>query len=95
MDRTSDGFVQHAFGQLHRAEAPAIPLDALFDRWHRRQRRALAAAGALLLLAASAAVAIVAAPKEPPVHLRLRLVDVSILEAPTLGPLPGAPLEVP
>jgi hypothetical protein len=95
MDWGYDELVGHALRQVARAEAPAIPLDTLFARWRRRRRRMLAAGVALLLLAASAAVAVAVWPEDPPVHLRLQLVDVPALEAPAPDPLRDASMGVP
>ncbi|MHC4223212.1 MAG: hypothetical protein ACYSX0_10060 [Planctomycetota bacterium] len=76
-------------GQVPRHEAPPVPLESILERWRTGRRRRAVAGGLLLAAAAMVGMILARSPApEPPVNLRLHIVDVT-----ATGPTDEGPVE--
>ena len=83
LDQGPDWGIFRLLRGLPRESAPDLPLDAVFERWEHGRRRSFAFAG--VAIAAVLIAAVLLQPTglfwpsggDPPVHLDLRIIDVT------------------
>ena len=98
----ADEGISDALRSLQRHEPPAVTLETILDRWQLRRRNAMLSTAMALGACVLAFVLVPSSPPEIPVHLKIRVIEVSPEagrdEAPTalpvITPLAMAPEEL-
>ena len=86
-----DDGIGRLLSELPRHDPPETPLAAILERWQIRRRNALTFVGLGIAAGLLALFLVRPAPVDPPVHLRLRIVDASRLQP--VDQTPGLPPE--
>jgi len=81
-----DEGLERLLRRLDRHSPPDVPLESIFERWHRRRRKGWALGGLGAAAALLAGAILLSGNGEPPVHVELQMVDVPVDELADVAP---------